>query len=105
MIELAPSDERGQITTGAVDYRIDGIPHRCAAGTPIILENGDSIRLEIGVYHRFYGQSNTAKVLVGEVSRVNDDLTDNLFSVPVGRFPRVERDESPRHLLWSDLPN
>ena len=105
VIELAPSDEQGHITSGSVDYRIDGIPHRCAAGTPLVLENGDSIRLEIGMYHRFYGLAKTDKVLVGEVSRVNDDLTDNLFSVPVGRFPAVEQDEPARYLLWSELPD
>lgn len=43
-----------------------------------------------------------AAVLVGEVSTVNDDLTDNRFYDPVGRFPTVEEDEEPYRLLVSD---
>ena len=41
-------------------------------------------------------------VLVGEVSMVNDDATDNCFYEPVGRFPSVEEDMEPLHLLVSD---
>ena len=41
-------------------------------------------------------------MLVGEVSRVNDDRVDNRFLEPVGRFPSVEEDEPPLHLLVGD---
>jgi D-lyxose ketol-isomerase len=41
-------------------------------------------------------------VLVGEVSTVNDDLTDNLFRDAIGRFSDIEEDEAPLHLLVSD---
>lgn len=41
-------------------------------------------------------------VLVGEVSTVNDDETDNIFREPIGRFAEVEEDEAPTHLLVSD---
>jgi D-lyxose ketol-isomerase len=44
----------------------------------------------------------TGKVLVGEVSAVNDDNSDNYFYEPVGRFPVVEEDEEPLHLLVPD---
>nr|VFK42548.1 MAG: Protein of unknown function (DUF1498) [Candidatus Kentron sp. SD]VFK48520.1 MAG: Protein of unknown function (DUF1498) [Candidatus Kentron sp. SD] len=52
------------------------------------------------MYHRFYGEK--AKVLVGEVSSVNDDTTDNRFLEPVGRFPEIEEDEAPMHLLCTE---
>jgi hypothetical protein len=42
------------------------------------------------------------RVLVGEVSKVNDDHTDNRFYEPVGRFPAIEEDEAPLHLLVND---
>ena len=42
---------------------------------------------------------------MGEVSAVNDDATDNRFYDPVGRFPEIEEDESPLHLLASDYNN
>ena len=41
-------------------------------------------------------------VLIGEVSTVNDDLTDNIFEKPIGRFSNIEEDEAPLHLLVSD---
>jgi hypothetical protein len=54
------------------------------------------------MYHRFYGEEGKGKVLVGEVSMVNDDSNDNRFYEPVGRFPLIEEDELPVHLLVSD---
>ena len=43
-----------------------------------------------------------ADVLIGEVSTVNDDLTDNIFRDKIGRFSEIEEDEAPMHLLVSD---
>jgi D-lyxose ketol-isomerase len=40
--------------------------------------------------------------MVGEVSQVNDDNTDNRFFEPVGRFPEVEEDEKPLYLLGNE---
>ena len=41
-------------------------------------------------------------MLVGEVSTVDDDLADNIFRDPVGRFPAIEKDERPLHLRVGD---
>ena len=41
-------------------------------------------------------------VLIGEVSTVNDDLTDNIFREPIGRFAEIDEDVAPTHLLVSD---
>ena len=41
-------------------------------------------------------------VLIGEVSTVNDDLTDNIFEQPIGRFSDIDDDVAPVHLLVSD---
>jgi D-lyxose ketol-isomerase len=54
------------------------------------------------VYHRFYGQPGYGKVLIGEVSTVNDDANDNRFYDGVGRFPEIIEDAEPLHLLVSD---
>ena len=40
--------------------------------------------------------------MVGEVSLVNDDDTDNRFLEPVGRFADIEEDEPPIFLLRDD---
>ncbi|MCJ7558015.1 MAG: D-lyxose/D-mannose family sugar isomerase, partial [Gammaproteobacteria bacterium] len=50
--------------------------------------------------HQFWGAEE--RVLVGEVSMVNDDNLDNRFYKPVGRFPDIEEDEAPLHLLVGD---
>ncbi len=41
-------------------------------------------------------------MLVGEVSTVNDDETDNIFREPIGRFANIDEDTDPVHLLVSD---
>lgn len=43
-----------------------------------------------------------AKVLLGEVSKVNDDRIDNRFYEKTGRFPKIEEDEKPVTLLSMD---
>ncbi|SIS89169.1 carbohydrate ABC transporter substrate-binding protein, CUT1 family [Roseivivax lentus] len=53
-----------------------------------------------GDWHAFWGEG--GDVLVGEVSTVNDDETDNIFREPIGRFATIEEDKDPVHLLVSD---
>jgi D-lyxose ketol-isomerase len=52
--------------------------------------------------HCFYGEEGKGRVLVGEVSSVNDDLNDNHFHGGLGRFPDISEDEAPRYLLVGD---
>ncbi len=42
--------------------------------------------------------------MIGEVSMVNDDHTDNFFYEPLGRFPTIEEDEAPYRLLCTEYP-
>ena len=56
-----------------------------------------------GDWHAFWGEG--GDVLIGEVSTVNDDNTDNVFREAIGRFSQIEEDEPPRHLLVSDYEN
>jgi hypothetical protein len=39
--------------------------------------------------------------MIGEVSMVNDDASDNRF-LEVGRFPEIEEDVEPKYLLCND---
>ncbi len=41
-------------------------------------------------------------MFVGEVSECNDDLTDNYFLEPIGRFSDINEDEAPYRLLWNE---
>ena len=53
---------------------------RLPAGSKLSLVPGESITLLPGVWHGFVAEDKD--VLIGEVSTVNDDLTDNVFEVP-----------------------
>ncbi|UCD29753.1 MAG: D-lyxose/D-mannose family sugar isomerase [Planctomycetota bacterium] len=88
--------------TGDVKVSIDGIEHTVKAGDIVKLEPGDSITLTRGLYHKFWAEK--ANCLVGEVSMVNDDTKDNRFHEPLGRFPEIEEDEPPLHLLCNEYP-
>jgi len=102
VVELFNSTSDGGLAAGDVSVQLDGIRHTVKAGATVTLHPGESITLEPGVYHKFWGAA--ARVLVGEVSTVNDDTTDNRFFEPVGRFPTIEEDAPPTHLLVGDYP-
>ena len=51
-------------------------------------------------YHKFWGANGT--VLVGEVSAVNDDDTDNRFLETLPRFAAIDEDEPPYRLLCNE---
>ena len=72
------------------------------AGAVLRLAPGESVTLMPGNWHAFWGEG--GDVLIGEVSTVNNDLTDNIFAEPIGRFAEIEEDEPPLHLLVSDYP-
>lgn len=102
VIELYNSTPHNQLAKTEVKVKTDGILRKVAAGGKVILTPGESITLEQGIYHRFYGEEGKGKVMVGEVSAVNDDNNDNCFLEELGRFPEIEADEAPLHLLVSD---
>jgi D-lyxose ketol-isomerase len=105
VIELYASDESETLSQEPVVVRVDGVKQTLDPGGKIILTPGESVCLEPYMYHRFYGQKGRGKVLVGEVSAVNDDTADNRFLEASGRFPRIEEDEKPLHLLVNDYRN
>jgi len=105
VIELYNSTKEDQLANTEVTVKTDCITRKIPAGGRVILKPGESITLEQGLYHRFYGEEGKGKVLVGEVSAVNDDNTDNCFLEKLGRFPDIIEDEKPLHLLVSDYEN
>ena len=78
----------------------DGIAREFAPGEKLKFAPGESVTLRPGDWHAFWGEG--GDVLIGEVSTVNDDETDNIFREPIGRFSDIEEDEAPTHLLVSD---
>ncbi|MDS1136926.1 D-lyxose/D-mannose family sugar isomerase [Nitratireductor indicus] len=102
-IELFASAPDGGIDREApVVVPTDGVMRRVDAGGILRLAPGESVTLLPGVWHAFWGEGKD--VLIGEVSTVNDDLSDNIFADPIARFSQIEEDEMPHRLLVSDYP-
>ncbi|SFL35431.1 D-lyxose/D-mannose family sugar isomerase [Shimia haliotis] len=101
VVELYGSDDQGNFAEdrGGV-VMCDGIKRTFAAGEKLRFAPGESVTLMPGDWHAFWGEG--GDVLIGEVSTVNDDETDNIFRAPIGRFAEIEEDEAPMHLLVSD---
>lgn len=95
------SDANGTIDEAAnVRVATDGIDRRLKAGEVLMLAPGESVTLMPGNWHKFWGEG--GDVLIGEVSTVNDDRTDNIFREPIGRSSEIEEDVAPLYLLVSD---
>lgn len=101
VIELFQANSEGALDLSA-DVRVvsDGRLVSLPAGGHLKLQPGESVTLMPQHWHAFWGEG--GDVLVGEVSTVNDDLSDNVFRDPIGRFSDIEEDEAPLHLLVAD---
>ncbi|WP_223423919.1 D-lyxose/D-mannose family sugar isomerase [Tateyamaria pelophila] len=101
VIELFGSDADGNFAEDAGGtVWCDGLKREYAPGDKLKLAPGESVTLMPGDWHAFWGEG--GDVLIGEVSTVNDDETDNIFREPIGRFADIEEDVDPTHLLVSD---
>ncbi|WP_298844245.1 D-lyxose/D-mannose family sugar isomerase [uncultured Roseobacter sp.] len=100
-IEMFESAPDGSIDRDApVPVACDGMLRTLAPGDVLKLAPGESVTLRPGNWHKFWGEG--GDVLIGEVSAVNDDLTDNIFEQEIGRFADIDEDTGPVHLLVSD---
>ena len=102
-LKLHNSDADGNVCHETdVEVATDGVIRRQKAGEVLRLHPGESVTLMPGNWHAFWGEN--GDVLIGEVSTVNNDMTDNIFDEPIGRFSDIEEDVEPKHLLVSDYP-
>ncbi|HIE50709.1 MAG TPA: D-lyxose/D-mannose family sugar isomerase [Armatimonadetes bacterium] len=104
VLELANATEEGKLADTPVTVSTDGVERTVEARGKIVLQPGESITIPQRLYHTFYGREGGGKVLVGEVSSINDDQTDNYFLESVGRFPAIEEDVPPLYLLCFEYP-
>jgi D-lyxose ketol-isomerase len=104
VVELYGSDDAGQFAEDrGGQVMCDGVARTFGPGEKLRLAPGESVTLMPGDWHAFWGEG--GDVLIGEVSTVNDDKTDNVFREPIGRFANIEEDVAPTHLLVSDYSN
>lgn len=83
---------------------VDGCHLTVKPGSRLRLKPGESVTLCNYNYHEFWAEEGTGTSLLGEVSMVNDDENDNRYLAEVGRFPTIEEDEAPLHLLCNEYP-
>lgn len=104
IVEVYNATDDDQLADTDVTVNIDGHIETVPAGTKIRLTPGESITLPQRQYHAFWAEKGYGKVLIGEVSMVNDDNVDNRFYEKQGRFPEIENDEAPLYLLCNEYP-
>lgn len=102
VIELYLADNGNRFSNRQFEVSVDGVRRSVQPGDKVILTAGESICLEPYIYHTFYGEQGGGSVMVGEVSDVNDDRTDNCFYEKLGRFPEIVEDEEPRYYLCTE---
>ena len=76
-----------------VEVYMDGIKHVVKPGEEILITKGNSISLAPYIGHIFAPKPGTGGITVGQVSKGNDDTTDNYFLEPTARFADIEEDE------------
>ena len=104
-MRLFNSSPDEQVDSGTlVKASLDVVVRIVPAASTAALRPGESIILTQKLYREFWAEAGSGPVLIGEVSAVNDDRTDNHFAKQVGRFPEIEEDEPPLHYLCNEYP-
>ncbi len=105
VIELAAS-------TPELEIVIDGVSRIIQSSTKVSLNPGESIHLEPGMIHSFWGEGGDGIMIdgvrygaSGEVSSVCDDVNDNFFLNHAPRFPEIEEDEARKYYLCQEYPS
>ena len=102
MVQLYNSTQDNEFAKSNMMISIDGEIIEVKPGGIVEITPGESITIPPRVFHKFWAKEGQGDVLIGEVSRINDDKDDNFYYDEVGRFPEIEEDEEPLYLLVSD---
>lgn len=92
-----PPDEHGDVV-----FYTDGKKNVIPAGGTIDIPPGASITLRPYVYHKLGAKAGCGDLLAGEISSINDDLTDNVFLHSLPRFTKIEEDEKREFILCNE---
>ncbi len=102
MIQMYNPSKDNKFADTPVYVAIDGTKRIFQAGEIVKLTPGESITLTSHLYHKFWAEKGSGKILIGEVSSVNDDRVDNQFLEVLARFVQIEEDMPPLYLLYTD---
>jgi len=81
---------------------MDGLWKIIPPGQTVEISRGSSITIHPGLYHRFWAKKGCGDLILGEVSSINNDLTDNTFLDAGVRFSVIEEDEPAKYLLCNE---
>jgi len=101
-IRLFATDENGKMTGGPVRIFRDGLAYVYQSGEEFTVSAGNSVTLTPHMGHIFGTKAGTGDLICGEVSRVNDDNTDNYWLENTSRFAEIEEDEPILHPLCNE---
>lgn len=104
LLELSQADEAGNRSDAPFTVQVDGRTVNTVSGGIVRITAGESICLPPRTIHQFWGEEGKGISISREVSSVCDDLSDNCFLEKRERFPAVEEDEPPVHLLCKEYP-
>jgi len=100
VIELYHADPSANaLCDGSFPVSVNGMTRTMNPGDKLILTPGESVTMKHYHAHKFYGEPGSGSSMIGEVSMVNDDNTDNCFIAGAIRFVPVTEDEEPQFLL------
>lgn len=101
-VMLWNTDVAGRELVTDVTVFMDGIERKFKAGERIRVTQGNSITLTPHMAHVFGPEAGSGDIVVGEVSKVNDDTTDNYFMEPTSFFAKIEEDVPAEHPLTNE---
>lgn len=98
LVDIFRGEEKEEVFPGGAPFNVASyIKHfgdnATFYGAVVKLTTGESIHIQQRMYHDFNVEPGIGDVLLGEVSKCNDDNTDNRFNPTVGTFPTIEEDE------------
>jgi len=95
--------ETGEAVDTPVTVFMDGIRRTFEPGEEVLVYPGNSITLPPRIAHIFGPKPGAGDLIVGEVSAINDDLTDNYHLEPVNsQYASVEEDQPILHPLCNE---
>lgn len=72
------------------------------AGEELFIEPGNSLTITPYMFHTFGAKKGYGDLIAGEVSAINDDVSDNFFAQKVDRYILIDEDEPARYLLYNE---
>lgn len=100
-VQLWAENPYKRVVSAEIRLKINGEYTGIKSGDEVVLQAGERVTIEPGIWHQFYPASD--ECIIGEVSTANDDHNDNFFSnKDIGRFSEIDEDEPAIILLISD---